>query len=615
MSLKICSYSKDVLSIICEEDIFLNTRKEGNIHKYKFYKNMYQNLDNKKIANLLFNVTYKKNDNYNNHFNTNTYYNQDSVLSEYNTLNNITNLSKIEKFSTYEEESVLPFLYYGIKNQTILLNGSRNNLNDILKNQRSNFFSIHDIEELEISGELKSERISFERLLELLSISKKKFEFYEILRKLNYYIMKKELDIENIVLIMQKIIYRLDELKYNQELHDEVLTPFIYFVLKNILTKMKIILENDFNIFLNLNIMNKNTNKIRKNTEDNENICIQNFNKMDINFPNENLINNGNIFSNYETKLSNKININDENIRFNIYKHENINNEINPKEISMSENFDFSSPNLVNLINNSRKNEKLKSNIFNGNDKIKNNHEDKIKNIVFDLKCLNNIIIKSFYISIKTIEFHSFSYYSNKNLNIIYENLLPNRAFFNFESFFNNNRKKISSTLSYLSKLLQEYVSLTYNKNNNIKLNVVFKDKDLTRNCNNQNNYLLKEKEKLFSEEIDQIRFSNFIYNLYLIINHACKYYDNSELILNILNIQIKIIKIKNLENLRDVMFDRILTDDIYLNINRNFKNDKNILTNLFYLSSVYSSFMNNNFPEITKVIIFKCFNFLYLKI
>jgi len=576
---------------------------------------MYQNLDNKKIANLLFNVTYKKNDNYNNHFNTNTYYNQDSVLSEYNTLNNITNLSKIEKFSTYEEESVLPFLYYGIKNQTILLNGSRNNLNDILKNQRSNFFSIHDIEELEISGELKSERISFERLLELLSISKKKFEFYEILRKLNYYIMKKELDIENIVLIMQKIIYRLDELKYNQELHDEVLTPFIYFVLKNILTKMKIILENDFNIFLNLNIMNKNTNKIRKNTEDNENICIQNFNKMDINFPNENLINNGNIFSNYETKLSNKININDENIRFNIYKHENINNEINPKEISMSENFDFSSPNLVNLINNSRKNEKLKSNIFNGNDKIKNNHEDKIKNIVFDLKCLNNIIIKSFYISIKTIEFHSFSYYSNKNLNIIYENLLPNRAFFNFESFFNNNRKKISSTLSYLSKLLQEYVSLTYNKNNNIKLNVVFKDKDLTRNCNNQNNYLLKEKEKLFSEEIDQIRFSNFIYNLYLIINHACKYYDNSELILNILNIQIKIIKIKNLENLRDVMFDRILTDDIYLNINRNFKNDKNILTNLFYLSSVYSSFMNNNFPEITKVIIFKCFNFLYLKI
>ena len=83
---------------------------------------MYGNLnEGKKLANILFNITYKKYENP-----------QDSNYS--------MSLSKIENYSHFNEESVLPFIYYGIKNQTILLNGS-SNYKDFTRHNNKNFFS------------------------------------------------------------------------------------------------------------------------------------------------------------------------------------------------------------------------------------------------------------------------------------------------------------------------------------------------------------------------------------------------------------------------------------------------------------------------------------------
>ena len=221
-----------------------------------------------------------------------------------------------------------------------------------------------------------------------------------------------------------------------------------------------------------------------------------------------------------------------------------------------------------------------------------------------DLKGFKEIILKSFFLTMKNIEFQTNSNCGNKgNLNIFNENLRK-RTSINYDSFFNWNRKKISASVSYLAKLFEDFISISYNKSgSNILLKVNLKENE-NGSKDNFNGSKLESIDHPVTCQIDQESFSVFLNNLYYLINHGSNFYDNADLIMNILSIQLKIMRNKELANLKEVMFEYVLTDEIYFNVTKNFKNNLGIQTNLYYLSSVYFNFMNINFPEVTKVII-----------
>lgn len=582
---------------------------------------MYGNFRNKKLANILFNITYKKNENY--HSNINYTY-IDSNYSEMYTTNQ-GNISKMEKFSTYHEEAGLPFIYYGIKNQTILLNGSINNSNNnefgrFNNNNtvRNNFFSIQDIEDFEISAELRSEKIPIERLIELLNISKKKFELYEILRKINFCVMMSQLNFESLIIIMQKIVFRLEEIKYNQELYDEVLTPFIYFVLKNLLSKSKKNIEN----FLSKNCFNSNDMNSVSNNKGN-------FNFADLNdtfFINNKVSNNrnGNYNSNslFKKRNSNSSNNNNTNMDnstsfINISNNNNLNSQkFNLKQnLNNSSEIDNSNNNIINNnnslnnlndinINFSNQNEnkdkykdkeKQDFNSFNNND---NNSISLFKNNQ-NLKYYKESILKALILALKNIEFTKIS--EKFNFNVIDNNEISVENYrqgnLDYFSFFNLNRKKLSSSIFFISKVFEDFIKFTYSKNNQkIIIDIIIKEEEnfLTKNANGKN----KNSEGKISADFDENNFINYMNNLYFLLDYSSNYYDNADLIFNLLNIFIKMIKNKELIKVSNCLFENIMTDELFLKILLNFKNNIFILTNLFYFSTLYYNMMNMNYPE-----------------
>ena len=86
--------------------------------------------------------------------------------------------------------------------------------------------------------------------------------------------------------------------------------------------------------------------------------------------------------------------------------------------------------------------------------------------------------------------------------------------------------------------------------------------------------------------------------NLYFLLDYASNYYDNADLVYNFLKIFIKIIKNKELVKVGNCLFENIMTDELFLKILGNFKNNIFILTNLFYFSTLYFNMMNGNHPE-----------------
>lgn len=229
ISIQLCTYAKNRLIPISQDDMYIQIRSENQMIKYKLYKNMNSKYNNKKVGNVLFNFSYKKETSTfkNTINNSNSQCNFNSILFKH--------FNDVDKISTYEEESSHLFIYNNIRNLSIKQNGS---ICDYSKD--SNFFSIHDIEEVELSGELRSNKIKLERLLELLGLVKKKYEFYEVLKKLNSYIKKKELDEEKLLQFKEKIVKRLEELTENKELcelYDQILIPYIFLTMKNLFFK------------------------------------------------------------------------------------------------------------------------------------------------------------------------------------------------------------------------------------------------------------------------------------------------------------------------------------------------------------------------------------------
>jgi len=532
----------------------------------------------------------------------------------------------------------LPFIYYGIKNQTILLNGSSsNNFNDLCsRNQKTNFFSIHDIEELEISGELKSERIPIDRLIDLLGISKKKFELYEILRKLDYLVMKQEIAFENMILFVQKIVFRLEEIKFNPELRDEVLTPYIYSVLKNILIKANKYMEIRYsagcaNHDLVVSKQENNNNSNNSNISSNNNLCSSLFPK------NENFI---------LAEANNEL-VDETNMNFNFdYKNNFTNNMKKANPFKSGELYGNSTAANNNFIDNTQSTASLNegidnisstfppSNCFDNLNFLKNhkgkffknknsnyynnhnyNYNEKNSFNLFkkneDVKGFKEVILKSFFLAMKNIEFQTnLNLSDNRNLNIFNESSLRKRNSLNYDCFFNWNKKKIRASISYLATLLEDFISISYNKQgNNVSLKVNLKENEnanisSNNNNNNINGSMLESSDYPVTCLINQNSLSVFLNNLYFIISHGSNFYDNADLVMNILSIQLKIIRVKEFACFKKVMFENMLTDEIFLNVSNNFKNNIAIQTNLYHLSSVYYAFMNVNFPEICKVFV-----------
>jgi len=580
---------------------------------------MYGSIQDKKLANVLFNITYKKSESYC----TNSNFNHlDSINSENHTNINFSliNLSKIERFSNFHEESVLPFIYYGIKNQTILLNGSSENLDDSLKFQKTNFFSIHDIQELEISGELKSEKIPIDRLIELLSISKKRFEFYEVLKKINSFFNKQEISLEKIVLIMQKITLRLEEIQSKVELHDEVLVPYIYFVLKNLLLKSKKILDNNCGIYFNTQSYEKNCNMNEKTFNDKndfiENIKIDS-NKINCNLSCNNAINN-HIKNNSNNNLNNSTFVNEKDYNINeniVYKSQENKNYVFfnfLKNRIFKNNFKNSAfDNNNNNLNDSENNINYNSKDNDHKDYFRSNSKKQSKNNI-DLILLKEIILKEFLLAIGVLELQTYenSVVNSKKKKIFIINKAINKtSFINDDTYFGWNRNKINASIFFLSILFEDFVLLSVDKSKLcLILKIIFKEFEAPKNNPKfKNNHSIesnsKFKENSVKYEIDQNRISTFLFNLNSLLNNVSKCYDNADLVMNILSIQIKIMKTKELGTLEDVNFKNVLTDEVFFKISKNFRSNSKILINLYHLTAIYIRFIKSNYPEFSMVL------------
>lgn len=203
------------LVLLSCEDIYLRYTLDSQMHKVKFYKNMQSLNDQKKIANLSFNFAYKidhiKFEDFKIHYNFyyNLFINNLDSYTNYPTSNLVTS-----------DDSINMFLYKNSKNTLIKKNGG-SHLNN-------NFFSVDEIEYTEISGELKSGP-KIDRLLELLSIIKYKYDLIEVLRQTNMLLFSNEFD-DGLLFTYKNLLLNILQTVLETKSSDD--NSFIVFLLK-----------------------------------------------------------------------------------------------------------------------------------------------------------------------------------------------------------------------------------------------------------------------------------------------------------------------------------------------------------------------------------------------
>jgi hypothetical protein len=218
------TYTNHKLLNICNDEIFIKITKEGEMKKYKLYQNVYMKHYNRKIGNIIYSFAYKTDELY-------------GIDVDEHKIKLLNSLSKLEKLSKSEDDHCLSFVYYGIDNFIIKENGSSEGSRQQLKNQ--NYFSIKDIDDMEIGEELKSEDIKLDRLLELMTIVKKKLEFFQVLKKINNYISTQEFKEEKLIAFKEMMLFRLEEFSEKNEITDKIVMPFFFSVLKKAFFKIK----------------------------------------------------------------------------------------------------------------------------------------------------------------------------------------------------------------------------------------------------------------------------------------------------------------------------------------------------------------------------------------
>jgi hypothetical protein len=108
-----------------------------------------------------------------------------------------------------------------------------------LKNESISFNSIQDIQDIDITEELKGEDLGLNKLLELLDLISKKYEFFVILKRISKFICNKDYTIEKLQVFKEKLIQIFENLIDFKEFHDIVVIPFLFEIFRNIFFKTK----------------------------------------------------------------------------------------------------------------------------------------------------------------------------------------------------------------------------------------------------------------------------------------------------------------------------------------------------------------------------------------
>lgn len=223
ISVEICNYSNNKLLPVSQDEYFFSPYSENEMHKYHIYQNTYMKHNNKKMGNILFNFMFKL-DRLN--------FTSESSTEIHNKYMHM--FSRKGKLITYKEESELQLIYYHIPNNTIKLQGNNTSNN----NERNlvNFNSLKDIKEVDLDGELKSHHTTLERLLEILNSNYiyKKYELFDLLKKLHDFVSKKDFDEEKIQNFKEKLYKIIDETKDNKDCYDKCFIPFLFILIRKL---------------------------------------------------------------------------------------------------------------------------------------------------------------------------------------------------------------------------------------------------------------------------------------------------------------------------------------------------------------------------------------------
>lgn len=220
ISLKIISYTNGKTLAVCYDELYLQLSKQNENVKYNYYQNLLMKYSNKKVGNLQFSFIYSLVD-----------------TSELNLLTQNSYIwnnffSKIQYSKLFEFKSELMFKYNSIENTLIKDNGNTNILNNPINKKNYETFQTVSFD-MNICEELKNKNLSLDRLLELFSMAKNRYEFYDVLYVIdNNYMNKQAFSYDKLLLFKEMIINLLESITSNNRLNDKILVPQCFKLLK-----------------------------------------------------------------------------------------------------------------------------------------------------------------------------------------------------------------------------------------------------------------------------------------------------------------------------------------------------------------------------------------------
>jgi hypothetical protein len=213
LTVEVCIYSNGRKFSLSQDEIFFTPEPEFEMHKFQIYQNSYMKYNGKKMGNILFDFMFKLDK-----LNLEENCKHEEFHSKY-----LNMLSRKEKLQTYIEDPNLQLSYYDIPNKYLKFETSSFEM----------FASLKDI--IDLDAELRTDKSSLDRLLQLLSTWKdyKKYDFYNLLKRLQNQLSKNEFNEEKIILFKERLNKILEDFcKANKESFDNIILPFIFVVLR-----------------------------------------------------------------------------------------------------------------------------------------------------------------------------------------------------------------------------------------------------------------------------------------------------------------------------------------------------------------------------------------------
>lgn len=220
INLRIISYTNGKILSLCSDEIFLDLRKENENTKYNYYQNLNMKYSDKKVGNLHFSFIYSL-------VETSELYLEGRNSFVWNSY-----FSNIHNFRLLDYKPELMFKYNKLENIQLKDNGK--NISSKQQTQKMVYDTFQTVSfEMNICDELKNKNIPLDRLLELLSMAKKRYEFYDVLYNINNnYINKKAFAVVKLLEFKESVINLLDLITSNARTTDKILAPFCFKVLR-----------------------------------------------------------------------------------------------------------------------------------------------------------------------------------------------------------------------------------------------------------------------------------------------------------------------------------------------------------------------------------------------